>query len=541
MLPKRLILRCIIAVILLGSFSLLASSCALIKKGDDDYTAEYSRLFTPATSSVPQDTPTDSTMPRPTDESPIKVTVQKAILLALENNRSLRVERFNPLISRTFEDQERALFDPVIGAEVSVERKKAKRLARSGSGSESSISDDFSGEISIAEHLPTGTEVELEGSVSTIDSSLYSDRFTSSRAGVTVTQALLKGFGLGANLASLRQARLDTLASQFELRWFGETLLAEVEETYWDYAFAQRQIEIFQESLKLAEQQLNETQEMISVGKLAETEIAAAEAEIALRRQDLINACSTLEATHLRLIRLLNPPVTNPWQRKIDLLDQPVVPDVKLDGVEAHVKVALRMRPDLNQARLDVQRGDLELVKTRNGLLPKMDLFISLGKTGYAASFGNSVDDLGGDGHDVSWGVRFEYPIVRRDARALHRRASLNREQAAEAVTNLAQLVEVDVRSAYIEVNRTKEQVGATAATRKLQEEKLRIETEKFRVGRSTMFLVAQAQRDLVSSRISEVQAVTNYLKALVELHRLEGSLLERRGISAPGREPADL
>jgi hypothetical protein len=60
-------------------------------------------------------------------------------------------------------------------------------------------------------------------------------------------------------------------------------------------------------------------------------------------------------------------------------------------------------------------------------------------------------------------------------------------------------------------------------------------------VGRSTSFLVAQAQRDLVSSQIYEVEAVINYLKALVDLHRLEGSLLTRRGISAPGQEPVNM
>jgi outer membrane protein TolC len=105
-------------------------------------------------------------------------------------------------------------------------------------------------------------------------------------------------------------------------------------------------------------------------------------------------------------------------------------------------------------------------------------------------------------------------------------------------VKNLAQLVQVDVRSAYIEVTRAKEQISATAATRALQEEKARIEAEKFRVGKSTTLLVAQAQRDLLSSRITEIETITNYLKALIELHRLEGSLLERRGIIAPGREP---
>lgn len=126
---------------------------------------------------------------------------------------------------------------------------------------------------------------------------------------------------------------------------------------------------------------------------------------------------------------------------------------------------------------------------------------------------------------------------VNRQARAEHRRALLSRDQAEEALENLARLVQVDVRSAHIEVVRAREQVAATAATRALQEEKARIEKEKFRVGKSTSLLVAQAQRDLLSSRISEVQAVTNYLKSLISLYRLEGSLLERRGIrvNAPG------
>jgi outer membrane protein TolC len=131
--------------------------------------------------------------------------------------------------------------------------------------------------------------------------------------------------------------------------------------------------------------------------------------------------------------------------------------------------------------------------------------------------------------------------MINRDAKALHRRAQVTREQAEKALENLSQLVEVDIRTAYIEVNRTKEQIAASSVTRKFDEEKLRIETEKLRVGKSTSFLVAQAHRDLLVSRMAEVQAIANYLKALIDLYRQDGSLLERRGISAPGREPVKL
>jgi outer membrane protein TolC len=313
-----------------------------------------------------------------------------------------------------------------------------------------------------------------------------------------------------------------------------------VERTHWDYALARRQIEIFEESLKLARQQLNETEELIAVGRLAKAELPAVQAEVAAQEQGLINARSSMESIRLQLLRLLNPPGPGLWQKEIQLIYEPTLPEVKLEDVELHVAVARRMQPLLNEARLGILSDDLELVKTKNGVLPLMDLFVTFGKSGYADSFGASVSDMDGDSYDALVGVRFEYPLRNREARALHRRALLSRDQSQKALENLSQLVEVDVRTAYIEVNRTKQQIGASSATRKFDEEKLRIETEKFRVGRSTSFLLAQAQRDLLVSRITEVQALANYLKALVDLYRQDGSLLERRGIAAPGREPVE-
>ncbi|NIS59484.1 MAG: TolC family protein [Proteobacteria bacterium] len=478
--------------------------------------------------------------PKPLPEGPIDVTIENAILLALENNRSLRVERINPSIQQTFEEEERAVFDPGISGGLFGSRERSEtRSATTGEFSDTT-SNETAVDLGISQFFSTGTEVGVDLSTERA----WSDRereVHATRAGLTVTQALLRGIGPEANLANLRQAQLDTLASQYELRGFAESLVALVEETSWDYILAERQIEIVTVSLELAEQQLRETEERIKIGTVAEIERAAAQAEIALRRVNLINARNALATTRLRLLRLLNPPGPKLWDREIILRDRPVVPEVIMDEVESHVDVALRMRPDLNQARLEVQRGDLEIIKTKNGLLPVLDLFITLGKTGYADSFGDSVTDIDGKGYDISGGIGLAYPLRNREAKASHRRAILDRTQAVEAVDNLAQLVQVDVRAAYIEVQRAKEQVAATTASRKLEEEKLRAETEKFRVGRSTTLLVAGAQRDLVISQIAEVRAVADYLKALVNLYRLEGSLLERRGISAPGREPVDL
>ena len=474
-------------------------------------------------------------------QGPLKLTITEAILLSLENNRSLLVQRLNPSIQQTFEDQERAVFDPVTNAEIFAGRVEGERLSRSGSETEDFNTNTADGIISLEQFFPTGTTVALEGSSRMDDSSLYEDRFYATRLGMTVTQALLRGYGSDVNLVRLQQARLDTRMTEYELRGFTEFLVAEVERTYWDYALARRQIEIVEESLKVARQQLNDTNELITVGRLAKSELAAVQAEVAAQEQALIEARANKESMRLQLLRLLNPAGPGLWQREIDLIHQPTLPDIKLDDVELHVAVSMRMRPILNEARLEILRGDLELVRTRNGMLPLMDLFITLGKSGYANSFGESIRNISADSYDALGGVQFQYPVFNRDAAARHRKALLTREQSEKALENLSQLVEVDVRTVYIEVTRTKQQITASAVTRKFDEEKLRIETEKLRVGKSTSFLVAQAQRDLLVSRIAEVRALANYLKALVDLYRQDGSLLERRGIAAPGLEPVEL
>jgi len=64
----------------------------------------------------------------------------------------------------------------------------------------------------------------------------------------------------------------------------------------------------------------------------------------------------------------------------------------------------------------------------------------------------------------------------------------------------MRQLVEVDVRTAYVEVARAREKIKATEATLKLRQTALQIETEKLRLGKSTSITVTQASRDLVAS-----------------------------------------
>jgi outer membrane protein TolC len=229
------------------------------------------------------------------------------------------------------------------------------------------------------------------------------------------------------------------------------------------------------------------------------------------------------------------------WNRDINLQSEPQTPTIELGPVESHVSTGLKMRPEMNQARLEIDRDELELVRTRNGLLPKLDFFVTLGKTGFADSFSESTRRIFTNEYDALAGVSFEYPPINRLAKARNQQAILSRQQAQESLDNLAQTVEVDVRGAYLQITSVQQQVEAARASRELQDEKLKVETEKFNVGKSTSLLVAQAQRDFVQSRIVEIKAIIDYQIALVNLYRLDGTLLIRRGIASPGGVTATL
>jgi len=524
--------RC--AVILLAAICAGLTSCAPVETSSpSDYIGPAERP--PAVPAPPAPAVPEAAAPN----GPLHVSVPQAILLALENNRSLAVDRYNAPLHRAIEQEQRAAFDPDLTGSF--------LYTSSHEGAPGTLSalvpyyDTYTGTLGLTEFLPTGTTLSLNADLTQTHFFPFvpGGKFTSG-AGLTVTQSLLRGFGTDVNLAALRQARLDTETSQYELRGFAESIVAQTEEAYWNCVLAERRIGIYAQSLALAQKSSEETHARVRLGDLAGTEIAAADAEVALRREDLINARSTLTKARIALLRLISPSA-NAFRAELVLEDPPQMPQEPVGDEEDHVQLGLRMRTDLNQARLQVQRGDLSVVVTRNGLLPMMNVFMTLGRTGYSDSFTTSVNQASdGNTYSVQAGVNMEFAPINRNARAQYAGALLTREQSRESVANLEQLVESDVRTAYSEVLRAGEQITATAVSRKAQEEKLKSETEKFHVGQSTTLLVAQTQRDLLSSQIDEIDAVVTYRKALVEIYRLEGSLLQRRGIVAPGATAPD-
>lgn len=459
---------------------------------------------------------------------PIAVTLSQAVLTGLSNNRQFQVERLNTPITATAEEEQKASFDPVITADV--ERSRERSDPRT-------VSQNFVASAGVSQFLPTGTKLDVELSTSwtkDIPPGNDPEGVWNSRANLSVTQALLQGAGTSVNLATVRQARLDVQISQFELAGLAQTLAADIENAYWDYFLALGQVDIHGRSLALAQRLVKETRERIALGQKARSEIFFFQAEASQREQSLIDAKSSQEKTRLRLLRMISPPGPDLWKRQIKLLTRPIIPKDLVEDVDKQRQLALMLRPDLNEARLLERRGELEIVKTRNGLLPRLDLFIMLGRTGYGKAFPGTLRDYwtGEGGLDFLTRIQLEFPLFNRKAKAKFNKSVLQLAQEREAIENLVQLAQQDVLLAHEEIKRAREQIGAASATVRFQREKREAEIEKYRLGISSAYRVAQTERDAVTSELSALQARIDYLKGLTQSYLADGSILARLGIA---------
>ena len=465
-------------------------------------------------------------------EAALSLSIERAVTQALTNNRDLAVQQLAPMKSGAFEEIEKAAFDPEVYAGIRYE-KSADWITKNGTTDKQVVrGKTVETSMGLSRQFATGTT--LAGDFDH-EYAISGDPSGRQKAGLTLTftQSLLQGFGPRANLVRVRQARLDRDISLSELKGYTEAVVAETETTYWRYVLARRKIDIYTQSLTIAKKQLMEVEQQIEVGLLPRTEAAAARSEMALQEQALINAESALEGERLKLLFLISPERAPGFDAAIQPTTLPDINTLPVTDLADRIALAQKARPDLAQARMLFENNRLETMATQNGLLPKLDFFISLGSIGYGTGFSDAMESLTRDNAtEFSAGLSVTRTLGNRKADAQHLAATVSRRQAKLAVDNLARQVALDVRLAVNEVARTRRQIAASATTRKFAEETEKAEKGRFDVGDSTSLLVTRAQRDLLVARIAEVEAIVNYRVALIKLFIAEGSLLEMRGIA---------
>ncbi|MEE4363547.1 MAG: TolC family protein [Desulfotignum sp.] len=457
-----------------------------------------------------------------TADDPLALSLEQAVMMALENNQDLETRLLSPVIAGAFEQMEKAMYDPELFARIGISREMVTESA--------SKETAFITAAGIRRSLPFGTTLAAEAAHGQ-DQAKGTPDPDKTRVTLSVTQALLQGAGPAGGMVRIRQSELETRASIHELTAFVQALVAETEITYWQFVLARQEHAIVERSLSVSKKQKIDVQHQIDVGVLPRNELAAVQSEVARREQALIDSANKVEAFRLQLLHLLHPGTTDHLAQPVLAVTDPAIDPVPITDMDERSDLALKLRPDLAEARLRMDQNRLETIITHNGMLPRLDFFMDLGIAGFSSRSKDAIQSLGNGDYEVFAGLSVSRFVGNRPGKARHQAAKAGYHQAVEALENLVRTINLDVRLAVNETERARQQITASRITRRYEEQTVAAEIERFNVGAGTALLVAQARRDLLVSQIAEVRAVINYRIARIRLFLAEGSLLQRRGV----------
>ncbi len=462
------------------------------------------------------------------------LTLRACIEGALANNLDIQIERINPGISSWDVVREQGVFDPGFTGVVNYqdEIQPFGPLEATAVGINSQIARTLYEQIGLSGKLPIGTEYNLSLFDTRFMGTVTSNETVFTGTGIlSLTQPLLKNFGLGPNTAAIRIARVGTQIAYQQFALQVMTTISAAQDAYYELIFAIEDHKAKIEDLNRAKRLLEENRKRVEVGVISPLEVTQAEAGVAEREGAVIVSERLIMDNQNALIRIISQNVTEYRKTTLSPVDYPIVEMVELD-VARSVNTALKYRPDYLQARQELEQRGIELKFTRNQLWPEIDLQGSYGWNGQGSTFGNFIENVGsGDNPVWSVGVTVTVPLGNRQARADYKTAQLQQEQSLLNLKRLEQSIIVSVDTVVGNVQSNLKLVEATRVARRLAEESLRAEETKMLAGTSTSFLVLEAQSQLGQARSAEIRAQADYSESLVRLALVEGTTLQKNNI----------
>ena len=486
-------------------------------------------------------------VPAQAQQREMELSLREATAFALQGNLNIQIAGLEPRIREAQVAAEEGIFD--IQLHASATASDSRLLSTSPFFQEfinESVAQDNTQEQSIGFGLsrlnPWGGTYGVELLESRVDSTRrvpfppdtpperlppLRNAFNTAELQLKVTQPLLKNFGstVTNNRITIAQNNLSMSEQGFGGRVIAVT--SQVQQAYWDLVFRRQDLEVRRQQRALAEQLLDQIRKQVAVGTLAPIEVLQAETEIARVEERILVAENTLRATEDQLKRIMNFSLLGELADVVLLpVDTPTYDAREINQAE-QIHQALEHRDDLMRAKLELENQRVTLIFSENQALPTLDLETSLRINGISKNFADQFDEFD-PGKRYRWDVslQFSRPLGNRQAENQVTQSRLAIRQQMLRIKDLEEEIIRQVRAAVRDVTTHAQRVRASGVSSQLAQKQLEAEEKKLQVGLSTVFTVLDFQEDLSVERSKEINALTDYLQALVRLEAVKGTLM---------------
>ncbi len=489
------------------------------------------------------------------DKNVLNLTLDEAIARALKNNLDIAVQAFNPELAAGQLLKARETFLPQFALSIGSDHSENPSYWwLQGEGTSIDKMNNYS--ASVSETIPTGgsVSISLQNYRSETNQAF---QLINPRYGTTLsfrlTQPLLRNFGL-------KIARRQVIAAQTNLEIAGVELQGTVMETiylvqeaYWNLVYAVDSLQVKRQSLELGRDLLAKNRKEVEFGQMAPIEILNAEAAVAQREADLIQAEALITRSQEVLKSILNVAAEDGGRSLVlEPTDRPVYQSVSLNLDEA-LESAIRNRPDLQALAKSLENKSLNLQVARNQLLPSLDFEFSYASPGISGdrlkylnddpflgvivgtvpgSVGNSFKDAFKFLYN-NWtvGLTLSFPLASALTRADYAYARTDLAQSEARLKSLRQRAELEISDAVRTVESNVKRIEAYRLARELAEKSLEAEQRKLAVGLSTNYFVLDFQDRVANARSIELRAKIDYILSVERLEKATAMSLIKRGL----------
>jgi outer membrane protein TolC len=475
----------------------------------------------------------------------VSLTLDEAVQRALAHNPDLAIVRSETEVEAARVGESRGAYTPLFST-TGGRTRNVTPPANALLGDTGVEVNDWFSSTGVRQRVPWGGgawSVSWETARTTTNSPISSfDPNLQSGIQAAFSQPLLKDRQIDSSRRQYTVAKRNQQSSELQFREAVVQTVAAVKQAYWTAKAATANVTVQQRSLELAEELARQNRIRVDAGQIPPLDLVQAEAEVAQRRENLIQARATAgdAEDHLRRL-IMDPADTAFWNASLDPVDSPPAPMAVADA-DAAVARAMGERLDLARAANDLENTKTEVAYLGNQRLPDVRLEALYRGSGLGGTqlvrdggFPGTVTDIRQrsfgaalgqafttDYPTWSLGVTVSYPLGRSSQEAGLARATIERDQAARRLASLRLDAAEAIRRAARQVSSSSERVEAARASATLAERRLADEQRRYEVGLSTTFLVTQAQRDLLQAQVSLLQTSLDYQSAAINFDALQ-------------------
>jgi outer membrane protein len=451
------------------------------------------------------------------------------------------------------------LFEPAFSTQLSWQHSTVLETTLGVSGFSTLASRSALGNFSLVKGFSSGAQFSIgfnTNSQHTNSMRNIYDPYTASSFSAHLVQPLLRGFGRTVNRRYIVIANNNQKISGLVFKQQVISTVAGVIRLYFDLVALQEDVQVKRQTLALVQKLYDDNKAKEEQGTLAPIELVRSQAQMASSRQDLANSEGFEQQQELVLKNVLSRRgsgdllihnVTIRPTTPIEVPAQEIVPQI-----QDLAATAAQKRPELEEGRLQLSNSEISLRGSRSALRPDLNLIVSAQNNGLAGDLNplaltsNPAIDpalVGGFGTTLAQifrrnypsygiGLQLNLPLHNQIAQSDYARDSIQYSQTQIRYQQLQNQVRLEVEAALTALRRSRSAYDAAVEARKLQEQSLQVEMEKYANGISTSFLVMQYQSFLAQARSTEVAAKGVYIKAKTALERAIGMTLENHNIS---------